>query len=198
MSIKGKCKETALHIAVRNGCFDIVELLLNESNIDINTISKSEYLEETVLHIAVQNKNIEIVKLLLDNESIDANVKKIESYHEKNIFARGKEKYFQSLYEKLDKKKSSLIKRYSRLKKIMKGRGSHLVTYKVIKTALHIAIENGNIEIIKLLLKKNKIDVNLKSLEYIAYPIYNGDSYDYELFSKSDFFNFVLNKLIDI
>ena len=49
----------------------------------------------------------------------------------------------------------------------------------IFKTALHIACENGNVEIVKLLLSKPSIDVNC-FLE-ISKLIYNVFSFYYEI-----------------
>ena len=46
-----------------------------------------------------------------------------------------------------------------------------LINMSFNKTALHIAVENGDIEIIKLLLKYNEIDVNIPVVLRIIFLI---------------------------
>ena len=75
-TIKNKYKETAFHLACRNGCLNIVELLLeNIENIDINARDKKK---STGFILACQKGHVNVVKVLLKNAvavEIDLNAK---------------------------------------------------------------------------------------------------------------------------
>lgn len=95
----------------------------------------------TSLHTAVEKENIEIVRLLLSNEKININLQ--------NIFEK---KYF--LFIKFQKK--LFFQFNSSLNLLIK------FTKYIHKTALHIAVEKGNLDIIKLLLQRKEIDTSIR------------------------------------
>ena len=74
--IKNIYKETAFHLACRNGCLNIVEALLeNIENIDINARDKKK---STGFILACQKGHVNVVKVLLKNAvavEIDLNAK---------------------------------------------------------------------------------------------------------------------------
>lgn len=155
-----KKEMTSLHYAVENGKEEMVKLLLSNNKIDVNMISKtmaniewspeaeSKYeseLDKTALHIAVENEKEEIVKMLLEHNDIDVNIpckSTIVDFKWKINEDAGDQ--FSSDWAVNGHIKSD--EKYS---------------YKV-KTALHLAVENGNIAIINLLLNNKNIDVNAK------------------------------------
>lgn len=130
--INSRSKETALHIAVEKEDLQIIQLLLMNSKINVNLSSKMEkgrstsVNDEVPLHVAVRNKSIDIVKLLLQNAYIDINYPMISTFV-------STESDFLSISRHESKRE---------------------------RTALHLAIENNDIEIVKLLLSNDKVDVN--------------------------------------
>lgn len=89
--------------------------------------------EKTALHLAVEKRNNEIVSFLLNNPNINVNVKSITK-----------------LYKN---KEGDQIGQYIQ----------NLVKRRYIKSALTIAIENNDYDIVQNLLKNSKINVNIKS-----------------------------------
>lgn len=149
-----KTEKTPLILAAEKQSTDIIKLLLSQSKIILNNESlhndgtenykknydsssekpKIDTTEKKVsLHIAVENQDVETVKLLLSHPFIDANFK----------FIRRKERFCE-YYSSYGNRRSD--SRY----------------YDYEKTALHIAIEIQNIEIIKLLISCPEINVNAK------------------------------------
>jgi ankyrin repeat protein len=64
---------SALHIASRNGDFEIVALLLSFKNcVDANIeMNEDVYFAATPLHLAVQHKKAKVVEVFLKNENVD-------------------------------------------------------------------------------------------------------------------------------
>ena len=60
-------------VFLQNNYIEIVELLLNNPEIEINSISKINGNEETPLHTIIKNNNIEIVKLLITFSNVEIN-----------------------------------------------------------------------------------------------------------------------------
>lgn len=146
--------------AVEKGNFEIVKILLMHKNIDVNLSSMSYYkyekeknlnhgltlkntqilkYQKCALHIAVKQKNLEIIKLLLNKENIDANIKieSIEYYSDSDPRNSSYDGYIKSKDEKSE------------------------------DTALTLAINDKSIEVIKLLLSYENIDVNCPSFNSI-------------------------------
>ena len=146
--------------AVEKGNFEIVKILLMHKNIDANLSSISYYKYEKeknlnhgltlkntqilkyqncAIHIAVKQKNLEIINLLLAKENIDANIKNesIEYYFDSDPRNSSYDGYIKSKDEKSE------------------------------DTALTLAINDKSIEVIKLLLSYENIDVNCPSFNSI-------------------------------
>lgn len=156
---KEKKKMTALCLAIEHNENDIAKLLLMKDEIDVNvpytiiyentvygmctneiekvkTSKKDGYDEKTPLYLAIEKQNIELVDLLLKNKSIDINII--------NRFDCATE---------VEIKKREFVNWHTDYLNITKE------SYE--KTALFLAVEKGNIEIVKLLLSKDEIDVSI-------------------------------------
>lgn len=98
-------------------------------------------LNKTALHAAILKQNKLIVKILLANSKIDVN-SSYKYYRIENYSTKTATYYYDKGYKEINNK-----------------------VYKIEseKTPLYMAIESGNIEIVKLLLTNSKIDIN-KSL----------------------------------
>ncbi|KAK8838749.1 hypothetical protein M9Y10_032788 [Tritrichomonas musculus] len=129
---------------LKKGHFDIFKFIMEnkpdkiELKVDINKI----------LFIAVQNENVKAVKFLLENPNIDIN-----SYFDKgNQIVQYKDDI--NVNTNVDKNETEI-------KDITKEK-CQFIEY---KTALHIAVETGNTEILSLLLNHPNIKVNSKTVE---------------------------------
>lgn len=137
-------KRTPLSLAIETGKPRIVELLLSHNEVDVNAKLKSkeasagggalheDIIDQTPLILAVVNNNAEIVKLLLTKNNISIN-----------------ELYIRTL------KRTCPNDEYY-------GFGNN--DYKKVTKLpiLNIAAKNGNVEIVKLLLKYPNININAK------------------------------------
>jgi ankyrin repeat protein len=75
---KSYFKKTALTFAAKNGCTDVVKILVGIDSLDVNVkcIDLSSFRREfkkNALHLAVQNGHIDVVKLLLGRKDLDVN-----------------------------------------------------------------------------------------------------------------------------
>lgn len=144
-------EDTPLHMAIINGNESIVKLLLAHKKTLINQkkISKQIIEDKNVvvlekeyneIQLAAEHNNVEIVKYLIENEDIEIN----SLSYEKKFFGVSEKEIKQLFgYEPTDFR----------------------IIYNVNKkTALHIAIESGHLEIVKALLASNKIDTNSISI----------------------------------
>lgn len=143
-----RSKKTALHLAVEKNDIEIVKLLLNYSKIDVNKREKYQLIkpllkidaQKTALQIAIEKKEIDIVKLLLEQQSISINERipyRVDREPKRSLCYCEEE-------ESNDKKVESV--------------GYHEYC---LKTPLHVAVQTGCIEIIKLLLQQKTINTQI-------------------------------------
>lgn len=110
----------------------------------------------------LKKKTLKLSKLLLSNKNIDVNVpyklsKDTEEEFNSNQKGCGYCEYYSDDTENINKN----------------------------KTALNIAVENNNTEIVKLLLENEKIDVNyISKYDRTAYSEYRGKCHDYNNIEK--------------
>lgn len=141
---------SALNIAIENECIDVIKLLLMKKEININfksTIEKHGSIieEKSPLSTAIEKGNKDIVELLLCREDIDINQKLKKTFQEPIYFSIGahNDDDYEYIVEKIENN-------YSKN------------NIKIIeKTVLFIAFEKNNAEIVLLLLKQPKIDIDL-------------------------------------
>ena len=107
-----------------------------------NKLRESEYIgsgfyyfikEKTIFSFAIEKNNPEIVQYLLGNENIDVNTKSFYRFYDYFIDKSGREEESKALEE---------------------------------ITPLYLAVQNGNYEIIKLLVENERVDLNQKSSIY--------------------------------
>lgn len=162
---EGKVVKNHLIDAVDNENVEIVQLLLSHPNIDINAITKSGYHKDywssskrewqykSALYIACEKGNANIVQLILLYPNIDVN-----RYYEYE--------YFQDEFRQEDQKPG--FQRYFR------GYQCHIK-----KTALIVAIEKNNTEVVKALVDCQNVDVNIKMKEnYLSFSSGKYESYE--------------------
>ncbi|PKS09158.1 hypothetical protein jhhlp_003772 [Lomentospora prolificans] len=123
-----------LHLAVQQGMIKVAEeLLTNARNAADADIMTTGWFKQSALHIAAKNGNLEIVRLLVHkSKSLDAQVTTPPGNPLITLIR---------VLETLDPQPAELRK----LRKLEERRG---------QTALHLAAENGNSEIVKLLLEQ--------------------------------------------
>ena len=91
-------------------------------------------IKKTALHIAIENENIELIQLLLNTNNIDVNIKTYESF---------------DLQRWVD---------YTNFCRDAVSYDKYFISTE--KTALYIATEKNNLEIVKLLINHKDIQVN--------------------------------------
>ena len=130
--------QTALHWAAGKGFEEIAKKLIDKMDDNEISIQKEEN-KYTALHLAVQSNNIEIVQELLD-KNIPGFVGKQDVYGQTALhWAAGKgfEEIAKKLIDKMDDNEISIQKEENKY------------------TALHLAVQSNNIEIVQELLDKN-------------------------------------------
>ena len=71
-------EETVFHIACNNGCFEIVQLLLNSIDMEINVSAKENCARKPNFYLSCQRGNLAVFKISMENPSplsIDINAK---------------------------------------------------------------------------------------------------------------------------
>uniref|UniRef100_A0A7S4INY1 Uncharacterized protein n=1 Tax=Vannella robusta TaxID=1487602 RepID=A0A7S4INY1_9EUKA len=129
--MEGDLKETALQAAVRNSEYDFVKILLSHPDIDPNAES---YYRNTPLLEACRLNNREIVRLLLSHPKVDMN-------------------YLSPLGSACDAGHVELVKELLELDGID-------VNSENFKTPFYASVLRKRVEIVKLLLNDERVDVN--------------------------------------
>ena len=173
--------KTALHYAVKNGHLPVVEALLSNKNIDINLTNHEG---QTAFHIAILNNNVEIVKIFFEkNLGLISEHQKGTPYPAWLAAKNGKLEVLQYLmeqganthYEGPGDINALSIAAQNGQSAIVEFLLNYKTSDKSIypnnprpnkkdaqgKTALHHAIENGHLSVVKILLARNNININL-------------------------------------
>ena len=66
INIKNNCDETPFHLACANGRFQIVQLLLQSTDLEIEVNAKDSY-GDTAFHLACQEGQLDVINILLEN-----------------------------------------------------------------------------------------------------------------------------------
>lgn len=176
--------KSVLYLAVENENIEIINLLLSNSDININSTSVSNGKEDTALNIAIRKNNIEIVKLLLANLEIDVYPQpKKGNKIENPLIIASRNKNYEIIelllkYPKIDKnedfaKENILINAINDndidIVKLLLSDPNINVNYKSVTenskdSLLNIAIRKNNNEIIKLFMNHPKIEINSISI----------------------------------
>ena len=145
----------------------------------------------TILNVAARKGNIDIIKLLLNIKKIDVNIKSTKMYKKKyQTF----DNYYLPIKEERTVLHEAVESGYSEVVQLLLKHKTFDVNSALIKTTmyedvfstantrflkknekilLHLAIEKGYIEIIKLLLTNSALDVNIPCIQCkLAYKIY--------------------------
>lgn len=195
LTYKKETNKAILHCAIKQENIDILKFLLSRNDIDINiklSCDGSHYKEEkTALIMAIKKNNFQMVELLLQHPKIDINTKLIfiseynddddECYDDYDDFTNLK--YVETPALNLAVRKENL-----RIVQLLLSKNDidvnsknisiiyekdinddfNIQTERLEYTALNNAILNKNIEIIKLLLSRNDIDVNSLQIRYFS------------------------------
>lgn len=161
---QNKVGSTALMLAIGYGHDNIVKLLLQVPGIDFNA---QNYIGSTALMNAVTNKNINMVKILLD-AGADSTIK---NKFGKTALAYASTDFKPIVMPLLMKSSPHELNWFQAAKN-----GNLEMMQKIIKridvniqddtgqTALMLAADKGNINIVKFLLSDNKTDVTIKDI----------------------------------
>ncbi|CAL1682578.1 unnamed protein product [Lasius platythorax] len=157
---------TPLHFAVLNGDIEIVKLLLDS---DANIDAKNQY-GRTPFHNAVENKKMEIIELLL-NRGADVNARNSNSITPLHLAVeKGNNEEIIKLL--LSRGANVDAKGYLQNVEHLLKHGAHVnsaytSTSREGYTPLHLAVEKGSEEIIKLLLSRGA-NVDAKGIDGIT------------------------------
>jgi len=175
---------TALHRACSKGFIDIVSILLsNGAYLNCKTNNRL-----TALHEASRNNHIEVVKLLLDN-GIDLNLRNSNgrtALHEacrnnhievfKELINRGADIHITDNYNE-NPLNYSISNHHFEIIKIILDKGINF-SNKDLSLIFLMAINDGDIDLIKTLIHKGTIDINYKdeySGTYLHFAISNNN-----------------------
>lgn len=200
-----------INLFVENNYVFIVKKILDSSQeFDINKhfeYERVDYLErKNLLTIAVEHENIEIVKYLINNKntSVYDNLVLMNTYTDwcytsKSILYLAVEKENKEIVDILVQERSKIEPKFfiitdnfKRFDYISDDENRYLndPDYKRIfvderKSALSVAVENGDVEIVELLLKDKQTNVNdVNSKSYHLY-LSESDNFDYYLDQSS-------------
>lgn len=163
--------ETALHIAIKKENIEIVQYLLSLDNIDVNAIFEYTDLVEkskknvTPLILAINKKNIEIIKLLLNKPEI--NINQIFTYkitedliYEMTVLQLAVENNFNELALLLIANPKVDVNTITKINSTPQS--EFFKNFERKYSPLYIAVKNDNVEIVKALLSRSDINVNIK------------------------------------
>lgn len=160
-------EETPLTIALNNENIHAAQLLLSNPEINVNIVSISKdifegYKEEPPLIIAINKKYMGIVRLILSNHKYDANCKFIsednnkENHIEKSLlFIAIDNDYVDIVRSLLSNPEIDVKYKYT----------SKNTNKQIETTCLHLAVADGNTEMVQVLLDSKKVDVNARDSE---------------------------------
>lgn len=163
--------KTALQIAIDKNDPYIVNLLLSNKKIDVNKKCKyyieeleNSYEEKSALFYAIEKKNIEIIQLLLSHENIDVNNennfclyfnKRCEEF--KWCWWISKLKNEWTHWDDEEELDSCFTEEEDLIYEMIENH---------MKTPIHLAVEQNNIEVVKLLISSNNLDINKKKKDF--------------------------------
>ncbi|KAK8852941.1 hypothetical protein M9Y10_017936 [Tritrichomonas musculus] len=181
-------KKSPLYLAVEKNLNKIACLLISNKNTNVNseTTESSEMgtsntaMNETALHLASLNNNVEVAASLLEREDIDINAKKVmncnmlSKIEKKQLTAlqiasiKGNDE-IASLLLNNDKTEVNYIAEIVTSEFSRNGLRNLFATERILvsvqkKTALHFAVENRHLNVVDHLLKRDDIDVNIRSI----------------------------------
>lgn len=178
-------EETPLLASFKKGNWEAFDILLKHPKINVNVEMTGDFkYGKTILQFAFEKWDDYIIKKLLSKKEINANLVLIEKFnsesfpdHLKDVKSRGNEESL--LQVAVEKENYEIIKLLLQRKeidtnflnsKVVIDRQVHKKTYEEVdhieiqkKTALVIACEKNNTEIVRLLLSDPNIDINKKS-----------------------------------
>ena len=178
ISLCNSSDKSAISIAAKRGYWEIVKLLLRESGVDVNLrYSRRKY---TLLHYASNRNNLKIVKYLLENHA-DVDVNLLNKYYDSAASLAAERGYWKIVKHLLWKSGVDVNLQYGYWKNTLLHYASKENNLEVVKyllekhadidvnllnddgdSAASIAAERGYWEIVKFMLGKSGVDINLR------------------------------------
>ena len=182
---------TPLHLAINKNNEDVIEVLLTRQDIDVNAQTKKNVYrsneklnDKTPLHLAIEAGNVNIINMLIVKDA-DLNIQDaqgktplhlaIKAYASEMDEAHNAMLASKEALENGDNRSAELNERIAREHKDNAAKLLEVVKlllkHKDInaniqdaqgRTPLHLAIENGDVDIVGTLLDHTNVDVNLK------------------------------------
>lgn len=174
-------KKAPIHLAIEKKNIEIVQLLLSHPQIDVNlpflyegghNFLEKYSIKKSPLCVAIDADCSDIFQLLINHNDVNASYEIVEEEH--NEARRTYDSKFYPLHLAAKKGNPLIIK--SLLKQPNVDVNALFISNKVksiTTTALNIAIENNNVDAVRILLlnPKTKVDINQVSSEFIHYEI---------------------------
>ena len=188
-STKYYLEKSPLFLAIEKGLENIASILLMNPKTDVNSQMTKSYeagkfnslKKEAPIHLAISNNELNCFNQFLKREDIDLTCLKIQKF---NLWKKIEEKVLTPLQIAIIKGRTSMVKallekqnidinnvskivKHEFDNKTMKTMFSNGYKYLIIdnqRTALHFAVENNDLEIVKLLLERPDIDANKKKI----------------------------------
>ncbi|CAO2653405.1 Nn.00g028160.m01.CDS01 [Neocucurbitaria sp. VM-36] len=133
---------TPLHIATYKGHLEIVKILLNQTTVKVNSVTKEH---ETPLHLAIIKKHTEVVKHLIHHDDVDINAK--------------------GLGEQTPLHLAASIGHVRVVEYIINHDGLDINPKNSNEqTPLHLAASRGHLKAVEYLISHNGVDINPKNL----------------------------------
>ena len=198
-----------LTIAIEKGYIEIAKLLLSHPQIDVNFNHKIEDNDndnidvKSALILAIENEELDIVKLLLANPKIDVNARSIKKkayekdYDEKTPLYFAIQKGNIEITKEILKSNDFDINSSQLIKVSYPYEEGNDPTTKTLISALNLATEQSNLDIVNLLLSHPKISLNEQSTKCLKYMSKMSSFVEYKMGGGWSYIMPLINKVMN-
>ncbi|KAK8881653.1 hypothetical protein M9Y10_004397 [Tritrichomonas musculus] len=198
-----------LTIAIEKGYIEIAKLLLSHPQIDVNFNHKIEDNDndnidvKSALILAIENEELDIVKLLLANPKIDVNARSIKKkayekdYDEKTPLYFAIQKGNIEIIKEILKSNDFDVNSSQLIKVSYPYEEGNDPTTKTLISALNLATEQSNLDIVNLLLSHPKISLNEQSTKCLKYMSKMSSFVEYKMGGGWSYIMPLINKVMN-